>query len=332
MALRPAIRHRSCLRTTGRGFTLIELLVVIAIIAILIALLLPAVQQAREAARRTQCKNNLKQIGLAIHNYHDVSGYVPPGWIVQTNDVHWGTVADPILESWSWGSFLLPYVDQAPLYNAMGVGSGQKLENLLNTELPYTMLPVYRCPSAVGPNDYRAVAGRPGGRFGASNYKGNFGHQFGGMEINPSAVADGMLHKVGYPGKADLSVKFRDATDGLSNTIMIGEHCYQRGGKVVHGATWPGVNKGVGGNGQHDAVASGSGPINPPLTFSDTETARTFQSTHVGGAQFLLGDGSVRFVSENIDYKSNGVSNSSAVDSTYEALLSRNDGTVVGEF
>jgi prepilin-type N-terminal cleavage/methylation domain-containing protein len=313
------------------GFTLIELLVVIAIIAILIALLLPAVQQAREAARRTQCKNNLKQMGLAIHNYSDVSGYVPPGWIVQTSDVHWGTVADPILESWSWGSFLLPYVDQAPLYNSLNV-SGGKLEDKINTELPYTHLAVYKCPSDVGPDDYRGVTARPGGRWGASSYKGNFGHRFGALEITPTFVGDGMFLKVGYPAKADLSVKFRDVTDGLSNTISIGEHCYQRGGKVVHGATWVGVSKGAGGNGQHDAVASGSGPINPPITYSDTETARTFQSNHVGGAQFLLSDGSVRFISENIDFKANGVSNTSAVDSTYEALMGRNDGTVVGEF
>src|SRR5512132_3123304 len=100
------------MRTSKRsmGFTLIELLVVIAIIAVLIALLLPAVQQAREAARRTQCKNNLKQIGIALHSYHDTSITLPPGWI-STN-------------RWGAGTMILPYVDQAPLYNAIGSTAG----------------------------------------------------------------------------------------------------------------------------------------------------------------------------------------------------------------
>ena len=100
-----------------RGFTLIELLVVIAIIAILIALLLPAVQQAREAARRTQCKNNLKQIGLALHNYHDVNRAFPPGWVPQLSST--GAVSNTRRSSWAWSVFILPYIDQAPLFNQL---------------------------------------------------------------------------------------------------------------------------------------------------------------------------------------------------------------------
>src|SRR4051812_6730319 len=96
-------------KTFKRGFTLIELLVVIAIIAVLIALLLPAVQQAREAARRSQCKNNLKQIGLALHNYHDTANTLPPGWIGDPTGSNAGN-------RWGWGTMILPYLDQAPLY------------------------------------------------------------------------------------------------------------------------------------------------------------------------------------------------------------------------
>src|SRR6188472_548040 len=99
-----------------RGFTLIELLVVIAIIAILIALLLPAVQQAREAARRSQCKNNLKQLGLALHNYHDTSNTLPPGWIAVPTMSGNTNASAPC---WGWGTMILPGLDQAPLYSSM---------------------------------------------------------------------------------------------------------------------------------------------------------------------------------------------------------------------
>jgi prepilin-type N-terminal cleavage/methylation domain-containing protein len=128
------------------GFTLIELLVVIAIIAILIALLLPAVQQAREAARRTQCKNNLKQLGLGLHNYHDVFGTLPPGWVDQNNNR---------ASNWGWAVYILPQIDQAALYATLDVGNGSlglaledvtKLAPMLNT------YPAFRCPSDTAPN------------------------------------------------------------------------------------------------------------------------------------------------------------------------------------
>ena len=130
-----------------RGFTLIELLVVIAIIAILIALLLPAVQQAREAARSSQCKNNLKQLGLAMHNYHDTYKMFPPD-----NTFTKGKIATSSIPAWGWGTYLLPYLDQAPLFKRMGVNKrtlNQMLNNATLKKLTQTSLPVFFVPPMI---------------------------------------------------------------------------------------------------------------------------------------------------------------------------------------
>ncbi|MDB5387237.1 MAG: hypothetical protein JWM11_2883, partial [Planctomycetaceae bacterium] len=130
----------------ARGFTLIELLVVIAIIAVLIALLLPAVQQAREAARRTQCRSALKQIGLALHNYHDNTGVLPPGWIGVN------ATGQPFVDGgngWGWAARILPQMDQAPLFQALNFSL--PLMDPMHATARARMLPIYRCPSDVGP-------------------------------------------------------------------------------------------------------------------------------------------------------------------------------------
>src|SRR6186713_2532511 len=129
-----------------RAFTLIELLVVIAIIAILIALLLPAVQQAREAARRTQCKNNLKQISLALHNYHDVFNTFPPGQVYcQAGPTVCNANRPTWSFGWTWTTFLLPYIDQAPLFNKFD--TSRNLYDPVNVDLIKTSNPAYQCPS-----------------------------------------------------------------------------------------------------------------------------------------------------------------------------------------
>jgi len=172
-----------------RGFTLIELLVVIAIIAVLIALLLPAVQQAREAARRTQCKNNLKQMGLALHNYHDVANTFPPGWIST-----WAQSPTPASypgDSWGWPVFLLPYMDQGNIYNQINfnVGFPAGFNAAGTTPVPATgsgvigveatPLSVFQCPSSDSLNALIQRAGGNTNSCGApSNYVGVNGAAF----------------------------------------------------------------------------------------------------------------------------------------------------------
>ena len=162
-------------RTTG--FTLIELLVVIAIIAILIALLLPAVQQAREAARRSTCQNNLKQMGIAMHNYHDVVQVFPPGVIHSLTNDPMG-----IGTGWSWGTFLLPYIDQAPIFNQLNTQRPIDPTNATQLSLIRTIIPVYNCPSDPHRNNsenpyatIRMSGASTGVAIGKSNYRAVFG-------------------------------------------------------------------------------------------------------------------------------------------------------------
>ena len=298
----------------SRGFTLIELLVVIAIIAVLVALLLPAVQQAREAARRTSCKNNLKQISLALHNYQSTHRVFPMGVLGTSGS---SNSSDNLH---TWQSMILPFVDQAPIFQRYNFNV--RFDDAVNASLVREKLPVYLCASqddsviddAYGPSHYAANAGtRPGND-------------------------DGLL----YPLSSN---SFRDVTDGTSNTISTGEIRFEIGG-WARGA----MNSGSGGSGgggsgggsgsggagggggqgfargvlrwwQADAGCAQAG-FNLPATgcSNDAEQRFQFSSLHVGGCQFSLSDGSARFISENID-----------VD-LFRALLTRNGNEVVGEF
>ncbi|QDT99360.1 DUF1559 domain-containing protein [Gimesia aquarii] len=278
------------LKKTQRGFTLIELLVVIAIIAILIALLLPAVQQAREAARRSTCKNNLKQIGLALHNYNETHNILPSGWIgvepgVGSN-VEFGS-------GWGWGTMALPYLDQSPLYNQidfnLDINDPGQTAGLIDQ-----ILPAFRCPSDPAPNTFELEEeGNPGNVLAVlalANYIGVFGSdELDDCEIVPAGSAcqsTGLFFH-------NSNTRFRDITDGLSQTLFVGER------KTDPNFGWYTTWVGAVPEGEETFArvlgATDHTPNDPASHFDD------FSSNHTGGAQFVFGDGRVRFISENID-------------------------------
>jgi prepilin-type N-terminal cleavage/methylation domain-containing protein len=332
------------------GFTLIELLVVIAIIAILIALLLPAVQQAREAARRTQCKNNLKQIGLAQHNYHDVYGMFAPASVHNANPAVIGGVSSvqgdlpPV--AWGWGSLLLPFLEQTNLYDQMGVGS-RTLHEMMSDPSPTsgallsrTPLSVYRCPSDIAPevnngetrhfrSEYRAAMGNPERAWvGTSNYICISGPRFAHSLNYIGNNRDGFGIMMG-----SASIGIRDVTDGTSNTMMIGERDW-----LCTAGVWVGTNRydndGRSGMGNIMGAAQNNTKINHPLNPAVDHCHKGFGSKHTGGAQFVFSDGSVHFISETINFNSSGATSTSPGNNmgTYQRLLRRNDGLPLGEF
>lgn len=292
--------------TSRKAFTLIELLVVIAIIAVLIALLLPAVQQAREAARRSQCKNNLKQIGLALHNYHDAFQTLPPGWIGITS----GQPDVNGINGWSWASKLLPQMDQAALYGTINFNS--QVGSATNSVPRTTVLSVFRCPSDVVPEKWTIVAATgsaPLAEVASASYSGVFGKDeldlCEGLAAGTPCTSDGAFF-------LNSRTRFSDVSDGLSTTILVGERVSLSSSDWLY--TWTGV------------VAGGKEAIERVLGDTDVTPNRDlihmdeFASYHTGGAHFVLGDGAVRFISTSINL------------SVYRALASRASGEVVSEF
>lgn len=291
-----------------RGFTLIELLVVIAIIAILIALLLPAVQQAREAARRTQNRNNLKQIGIALHNYHETAGTFPPGWIGVT-----GTRPDVEGRSgFGWATFILPMLEQQPLHRRIDFSGS--IMSAPNSIARSTYLPVFRNPSDSAENFWQIrdeSAGAVLASLPTANYVGCFGS--GGLD-DCEGLAAGRTYRGNGVFYHNSSTRFRDITDGTSNTFLVGGRRTRTDRNPEWHTTWVGV---VPGGQEAIARVLGVAEHNPgsPLTHQDD-----FSSPHTGGIAFLFADGRVRFISKNINH------------SVYQGLATRARGEVIGEF
>ena len=297
-----------------RGFTLIELLVVIAIIAILIALLLPAVQQAREAARRTECKNNLKQLGLALHNYHDVHQCFPSGWIGV--DAGIPTAHDGINGA-GWGAMILPYLDQSPLYNQFNADFA--IEAPINDPFRLNFLTVFSCPSDPKQERFEIEEeGSPGTvicELPTANYAGCFGTvELDGCENPPGTfpvdsqgvcIGDGVFFH-------NSRVRFRDITDGTSNTFLAGER--RTDAQLGWFTTW--VGRVAEGEEAFQRVLGSLDhtPNDPAAHFDD------YSSLHEGGTQFVLADGHVRFISENMNLF------------VYRAVGTVSGGEVIGEF
>jgi prepilin-type N-terminal cleavage/methylation domain-containing protein len=318
-------RNRSRVRVMG--FTLIELLVVIAIIAVLVALLLPAVQQAREAARRSQCKNNLKQIALALHNYADAAKMLAPSKIFGAQCCGQTWIRG---NSMSWRVLILPYMDQAPLYNQINFadwlscqrpGGGASL-----TKAQSTLISAYICPTDNTPAQITQAGqnqGIPAGSYG-SNYAGmNSSGQFiqgntGSACPYPQLVQQTSggqecpNHGDNTGGLAYRGRKFGDFLDGTSNTAMIGEvyrgKAYERleGGPVdCTGARcgwWIEESAFCGA----DGARTPNSKLKDDIDWTDQNTpgqsgARPISSVHVGGAHCAFGDGAVRFVIDNVD-------------------------------
>ena len=371
---------------SGRGFTLIELLVVIAIIAILVGLLLPAVQKVREAANRMKCSNNLKQFGLAVHNYHDVHGVFPPGgrylfcnpltnkvkdqstygWASDGSDPEWDGNQWWSADKGSWLVYTLPYMEQDNLYKqveavvdpASGLAFGLNVPPCVPIGNPAnlnvapttaqspaanTKLPYMRCPSdsfnpdamssnycgSTGPQCMTGPCGAP--YWDTTTYPnqiycdpganglGNWGYSWSPDHGNwyTSDNIRGVFNRLG------AKINMASVTDGLSNTIMIGERLIDRSDHLRFVNAWYATNNGSNMKSEiipinwpvdpNSGIANsplalgcwdgGSSCVNPTTCMWNWNVSFGYSSNHTGGANFVLADGSVHFIAQNIDRK-----------------------------
>ena len=350
------------------AFTLIELLVVVAIIGVLTALLAVGVQRARESARATRCRSNLRQIGVALHNYHDAHGTFPPGCV--------GMPADPVnIQGWGWGTLMLPFIEEQALYDALDppehalpvVLASAQLQPLLRTPIP-----LFRCASDIGrrlQSAHRTLSGfvmgndvalaaapaRPAGVLGAgpllacisgppdgfldggsgtggygvraatSNYVASFG------DLWHTAASDwdsGDYRGNGAFG-SNISRRLRDMTDGASHTFAVGERSWESFASIWAGTDgWNRCER----EGIAMVMATAYYSINsspePYYLSCDPKGAAGFGSMHPGGANFLMVDGGVRFVGDDINFANDSDPRRLGV---FQRLARRNDGTTSDE-
>ncbi len=331
----PEVRPRRRLS----GFTLIELLVVISIIGVLIALLLPAVQAAREAARRIQCTNNLKQIGLALHNYLGATGVFPPGYVTTINrnvldacdqdaentpgqSVDQGT-------GWAWGSMILPYMEQPAVFNSINFNLSVAYHD--NDTCSLTSLGCYLCPSDPGPATIPVFADPPDpaqpGTYSASKIvdtlsRGNYVGMYGlgevcsqsGANDSPNNNGIGPLGQHAGIFYRNSRISIADVIDGTSQTIAVGERSHNLSyvtwvARSIDG--WLGITSPIeGGTDQFNPspeecwtqVLGPAGLEDGPRTINNPEAhVEDYWSRHPGGANFLFADGSVHFLKSSIN-------------------------------
>ncbi|MEM9412287.1 MAG: DUF1559 domain-containing protein [Planctomycetota bacterium] len=345
--IRPRSESNYKFRFPPLGFTLVELLVVIAIIGILVAMILPAVAATRETARRTQCAQNLKQMGLALHGYHNLNAAFPNGYTADTE-----SGADS--QCWGWAVALLPFIERNALSDQLDPSRRSLNEAASNRNLLSQLradISLFRCPSDIGgelSHPYRTLtsstsAARPSSspmfgiqarhiasenvrvqlRIAKSNYVGSLGSQRWKSEQSTWSRED--FEGNGLFGR-NSTVKISMVSDGTSNTFAIGERGYQN-----YAAVWAGVSSWQLSGFAHNQMVVGSAffPINDrPREInigSDGRGAANFSSYHPGGANFLFVDGSVHFLSEQIEFLENG-------RGVYKNLAQRDDGEPVGEY
>jgi prepilin-type N-terminal cleavage/methylation domain-containing protein len=303
------------MRQRPRGFTLIELLIVIAVIAVLLALLLPAVQAAREAARRAQCLGNLKQIALAMHQYHDVHGVLPPG----KKGCCWGT----------WLVYVLPQLEQQPLFNgwnsgginAPGVPTPYDIDlryfGAANVSVTSTRLSVYLCPSDLTNAPIASTVNGVTYTCTSQNYAANFGNttvlqaNYQGIPFGGAPFVDIGSPMGDYNQPARATVGLRSITDGLSNTMLLSEVVVGQG-LDLRGFSWWGDAATF----EAFATPNSSFPDvlfsplycinrspNPPCTVATTSLPEMYaaRSRHAGGVHVAMADGGVHFLKDSVN-------------------------------
>jgi prepilin-type N-terminal cleavage/methylation domain-containing protein/prepilin-type processing-associated H-X9-DG protein len=320
------------LKQKCRAFTLVELLVVIAIIGILVGLLLPAVQAAREAARRMQCTNNLKQIGLAVHNYVDANRNFPSGFYFQGQGMTGRGDRARRLPGFTWTASILPYIEQTAVYNQLNFA--QRIYLAPNRAAVASRIPSAVCPSAPNPTAHKAMGTTGGAAYSdpgilATNYVG-----CGGSFTTSQYYSSEEGRKNGIIME-DTKFHFGSISDGTSNTILAGESLYYGTGTVASflwDPTWYGhYQVGWGTADAPEAIMRvGQFRTNPPSLASADIKRNTFSSKHTGGANFVLADGSVHFIAQTIQHTETPFSATInwANVGIFQRLCGRNDGQV----